>query len=105
MILAVVLGLALPLGAQIQSVLTSILVVLGLIVGFMNVASKATKEFLTVSTILVIMAFAGNAATNLQSVLYIGQYLSGIFSALLAFIVPATIVVGLKAVKNMAEKP
>ena len=104
-IIAIVLGLALPLGAQVGSVLTSILVLLGLVVGFMNVSSKATKEFLTISTILVIMAFAGNAATSLQSVLYVGAYLSGIFSALLAFIVPATIIVGLKAIKALAEKP
>ena len=36
-IIAVVLGLALPLGQQVNEWLTSILVILGLVVGFLNV--------------------------------------------------------------------
>ena len=104
-IIAIVLGLALPLSAEIAGVLTSILVVLGLIVGFMNVSSKVTKEFLTNSTILVIVSFMAGSALKLKEVLYIGAALDGIFNALLWFIVPATIVVALKAIKAMAEKP
>ncbi|MBS3126489.1 hypothetical protein J4453_03565 [Candidatus Woesearchaeota archaeon] len=102
-IIAIVLGLALPLGSDTTVWLTSILVVLGLIVGFLNVTGKETKEFLTVGTILVIVAFAGNASTTLNQVIYLGQYLSGIFSAMLAFVVPSVVVVALKDVWALGQ--
>jgi|SRR3989338_2203051 len=102
-IIAIVLGLALPLSPQTTVWLASILVVLGLIVGFLNVTGKETKEFLTVSTILVIVAYAGNASTTLSEVVYLGSYLSGIFNAMLAFVVPATIVVALKDVWALGQ--
>lgn len=95
-IIAVILGLALPLGPTTTTWLTSILVVMGLIVGFLNVTGKETKEFLIVALILVLVSYAGNAVSNLSEVLYIGPYLGGIFKAIMAFVVPATIVVGLK---------
>ena len=104
-IIAIILGLALPIGAEAQTWLTSILVVLGLIVGFLNVAGKETTEFLTVATILVIVAYAGGASATLGGVLYIGKYLSGIFATLLAFIVPAVVIVALKNIKDLAERP
>lgn len=105
-ILAIVLGLASgALGANAAAWLGSLLVVLGLIVGFLNVTGKETKEFLMVATVLVIVTFAGNAATNLGGVQVIGQYLAGIFNALLAFVVPATIVVALKNILALAQRP
>ena len=102
-IIAIILGLALPLGAATTAWLTSILVVLGLIVGFMNVTGKETKEFLTVALILVLVAYAGNAVTSLSDVMYVGAYLGGIFKAMMAFIVPATIVVGLKDILALGK--
>src|SRR3989338_3886058 len=97
-IISVVLGIALPLGEIITAWLTSILVLLGLIVGFLNVTGKETRDFLTVALILVLVAYAGNATTNLSEVMYIGPYFGGIFKAMMAFVVPATIVVGLKEI-------
>ena len=95
-LIAIILGLALPLGDVTTAWLTSILVVLGLIVGFLNVTGKETRDFLIVALILVLVAYAGSAAESLSKVLYIGPYLGGIFKAIMAFVVPATIVVGLK---------
>ena len=60
-IIAVVLGLV-SLGAATPW-LASLLVVLGLIVGFLNVTGKETKEFLIVATVLVIAASMGGAGT------------------------------------------
>ena len=102
-ILAVILGLLLPLGEATTAVLTSILVILGLIVGFLNVAGKETTEFLTVATILVIVAYAGGAAGNLGSVQFIGRYLTGIFQNIMALVVPAAVVVGLKDVWRLGQ--
>lgn len=102
-IIAIVLGLALPLGANTTAWLTSILVVLGLIVGFLNVTGKETKEFLIIAAILVLVAYAGNAVSSLSEVLYIGPYLGGIFKAIMAFVVPATVVVGLKDIWALGQ--
>ena len=102
-IIAVILGLALPLGAQVTAVLTSLLVLLGLIVGFLNVTGKETQEYLLVATVLVIVTFAGSAEGTLSGVMYIGAYLGGIFKAMMAFVVPATVVVGLKEILALSQ--
>jgi len=103
-IIAIVLGLfSTQVGATAGAWLASLLVVLGLIVGFLNVSGKETKEFLTVGTVLVIAAFAGGASDTLGGVQIIGPYLSGIFSQILAFVVPALVVVGLKDIWALGQ--
>ena len=105
-IIAVVLGLASDaLGPSAAAWLASLLVVLGLIVGFLNVSGKETKEFMLVSVVLMIAAFVGNGADTLGGVQYVGSYLSGIFTQILAFVVPATIVVGLKEIWTLGQNP
>ena len=105
-IIAIVLGLALPIGAQAQVWLTSILVLLGLIVGFMNVGGKESREFLIVATILVVVAgLGGSAYSALGDVLYIGEYIIGILNGILTFVVPATVIVALKQIRALAERP
>ncbi|MBS3097861.1 hypothetical protein J4209_03660 [Candidatus Woesearchaeota archaeon] len=93
--------------------LGSLLVVLGLIVGFLNVAGKETKEFLLVATVLIIAVGMGNAGTVLgivakgvvepQSVVVLGKLLSGILTQILAFVIPATVVVALKDIAALAK--
>ena len=104
-IVAVVLGLvpSATLGAAAKAWLTSLLVVLGLIVGFLNVTGKETKEFMMVATVLIIASFAGGASDILGGVEVVGTYLKGIFTQILAFVVPATVVVGLKDVWNLGK--
>ena len=101
-VLAIILGLPIALGAA-AIWLSSLLVLLGLIVGFLNVAGKDTKEFLIIATILVLVSYAGSAGAILGSVQVIGMYLQGIFNSIMAFVVPATIIVGLKAVYVLAK--
>jgi hypothetical protein len=84
--------------------LTSLIVIAGLIVGFMNVGAKEVKDFLLVSTVLVIVAGLGGASAALGGVMYIGGFLAGVFTQLLAFVVPATVVVSLKAILELAKK-
>ena len=83
--------------------LASLLVILGLIVGFLNVTGKETKEFLLVAVVLIIAASMGGASATLGGVQYIGAYLSGIFTQVLAFVVPATVVVALKDIMAIAQ--
>ncbi|MFH2028303.1 MAG: hypothetical protein ABIJ08_04155 [Nanoarchaeota archaeon] len=103
-IIAILLGLALPLGAQVKTILTSLLVIMGLIVGFLNVTGKETKDYMMVAAILVFVSYAaGGAGTPLTQVQSIGMYLESIFQAIMAFVVPATIVVGLKSIMALSK--
>ncbi len=107
-VIAVVLGLvpASTLGTA-AGWLASLLVVLGILVGFLNVTGKETKEFMMVATVLIIASWAGGADggawSTLGRVQYIGDYLKGIFSSVLAFVIPATIVVALKDIWNLGQ--
>ena len=104
-IIAVVLGLAASkLGTSTVDVLWLLLVVLGLVVGFLNVSGKETKDFLWVTVALVVVAFAGSSQiSGWANLKVIGPYLSGIFNSMLAFVVPASVVVALKAVWGMTK--
>ena len=104
-LIALLLGIfgGMPFLATSTPYLLSLLVLLGLIVGFINVTDKETKDFLMVSTILVIVAFVGGASANLSTVQWIGSYLGSIFSAIMTFVIPATVVVGLKSITAMAK--
>jgi hypothetical protein len=104
-IVALVVGvLASYIPATAVGWLTSLIVIAGLVVGFLNIGTKEVKDFLLISTVLVIVAGLGGATTTLGAVEIIGPYLSGVFTQLLAFVVPATVVVALKAVLELAKK-
>jgi ATP synthase protein I len=100
-IIAIVLGIV-SLGVA-TPILASLLVILGLIVGFLNVIGTDTKEFLIVSAVLIITAGLGGAAATLGGVEFIGTYLRGIFTQILAFVVPATVVVALKKIWRLGQ--
>jgi len=87
--------------AEWQGALISLLVVAGIIVGFFNISPEETNNYLLAAVSLVIVSSLGGQA--LAQVDMIGMYLSSIFNALMAFIVPAVIVVGLKAVYYVAK--
>ncbi|MBW2968304.1 hypothetical protein KY362_07505, partial [Candidatus Woesearchaeota archaeon] len=73
-ILAIIAGFW-PLG----TVMTSILIILGLIVGFLNVTGKETNSFLFATLVLVVMtSMGGQVLSNIQ---YVGPMLSSIFQA------------------------
>lgn len=103
-IVAVVLGLAAPQLGAATAWLWSLIVVLGLVVGFLNIQGKETKEFLWVTVALVVVSYAGSAQiTSWSNVELIGLYLKGIFDSILAFVVPASVIVGLRDVWDMAR--
>ncbi len=94
LVLAVGLGI---FAAYAGSWLAWVLVVLGLIVGFVNISDKEVGAFLTAGTIMVLMGYFGGQ--TLSSVLY----LSSIFNNILTLFVPATIVVAVKSVLALAK--
>lgn len=91
-VLAVVFGLF-----AAGSWLPWLLVVLGLIVGLVNISDKEVGAFLTAGTVLVLMGyFGGQTLSNVS-------YLSAMFNNLLTLFVPATIVVAVKSVLALAR--
>jgi len=72
------------------------LVVLGIIIGLLNIAEKEVKPFLFAGTVLVIVAALGGGVFE--------TWLKTILDNMLYLFVPATIVVALRSVMVLAKK-
>src|SRR3989338_1947599 len=94
-ILAVVLGLGFTGG--LADTLTWVLVLVGIIVGLLNVADREATPFLMSCAVLVIVSALGGQV--LSDVMYV----SGILQALLILFVPATIIVAIRNVFSIAK--
>lgn len=79
------------------------LVILGLVIGFLNINEKDSMSFLLASLSLVIVSGFGQSALAYVSNIPILSSLTSILAALLVMFVPATIIVALKVVFNLAR--
>ncbi|MBI3412806.1 MAG: hypothetical protein HY051_01865 [Candidatus Aenigmarchaeota archaeon] len=77
---------------------TTMLVLLGVIVGLLNVRDKDTTHFLVA---VIALAAAGNA--NLNIVPLAGGQLQNILRNIGIFVAPAAVIVALKAIYEMAS--
>src|SRR3989338_5445659 len=84
--IAVIGGLIFPSG--LNPTLSGILIVLGIVVGLLNVTRRETDDFLMASVSLVIITALGGAV--LSQVPQIGAYLEGVLLSILTFVVPST---------------
>ncbi len=103
-VLAILLGLFQKyIGGSASNIPYAILVVLGVVVGFMNVGDKDSKTFLLASLALVIVSgFGGNTLIYVSTIPILSS-LNAILAALLVMFVPATIIVALKTVFSIAR--
>jgi len=100
-LIAIVIGLfAGNLGENLQGWLILLLVVLGLIVGLLNISEKETTLFLVASAALLI---TGTAGGSLAIIPVIGGYLQDIVQNIAVFVAPAAIVVALKTIQSLAK--
>jgi hypothetical protein len=76
-----------------------IMVILGIIVGFLNITSKETTPFL-VATVALIIASSASAL----SLAAIWTGLTAMLGNVIIFVAPAAIVVAVKSVFELAEK-
>jgi len=76
-----------------------ILVILGLVVGFLNVTAKETVEFLVAAVALML---AG--AANLTIIPGMGVYLQAILNYIVVFVAPAAVVVAFKGIYALADR-
>lgn len=103
-VLAVLLGLLQKsLLASESNLPYAILVLLGVLVGSLNVGDKDSTTFLLASLALVIVSGFGQSALIYLSTIPILSSLNSILNALLVLFVPATIIVALKTVFSIAK--
>ena len=88
------------LDVKVQGMLVLLLVVLGLVVGFLNISEKETTPFLVAAAALLITNTAGDA---LNKIPVVGDSVAGIVSQISVFVAPAAIVVALKAIQSLAK--
>jgi hypothetical protein len=77
-----------------------LLVILGLIVGLLNITDKETEKFLISAVALIVV---GTTASGLTVIPSVGVYFAGIVQQIAVFVAPAALIVALKAVYNLAR--
>ncbi len=93
-LLAIIAGLV----PQLQtSTITWILVILGLVVGLLNISAKETTEFLVAVIALLIVGSAG-------AIPALGGIVLAILANIVALSAPAALIVALKAVYSLAAE-
>ena len=96
-LIGVIVAILAGLFGSLNSLWVGILVVLGLIVGFLNVTGNETRDYLLAAVLLVIVAAFGKNVLGAISVL------GNILDAMMVLVVPATVVVALRAVFGLAR--
>ena len=99
-IVGILLGIALALVTEVpERPVVVTLVILGLVVGLLNITAKETTEFLIAALVLMV-----SASTTVLILGEIHAVLIAMWRNVLTFIGPAAIVVAIKAVLEMAER-
>jgi hypothetical protein len=78
------------------------LVILGVVVGFINIRAAEVTEFLVAA--LVLLVSFGMTALTLSALPVVGTYLGVVWGNVIVFIAPAAIIVAIKAIYVLAEE-
>ncbi|MBT4135823.1 hypothetical protein HOD75_04800 [archaeon] len=107
-VLAIVLGIfSSQLGPNLYNGILGLMIISGILVGLLNVDSNDASKFLLAAVSLVIVSVMGGSvisALGTVSFLKIGIILGEILNALLFLFIPATIIVALKSVLEIARE-
>jgi hypothetical protein len=95
--LGIIFALVLGLLGNINEIWIIILIVIGLIIGILNITEKETTSFLVSGVILIIVSVLGG------STFYNIQFLGQVLDALLMIFIPATVIVAIKNIFNLAK--
>ena len=102
--LAFIVGMVLAVLAgfwQLTGTTTSVLILLGLVVGFLNVTSGESKGFLFTTLVLVVVANMGGDVLSL--VKGVGDVMANILHAIVVFVIPATVIVAFREIYSYAK--
>ncbi|MBU1201878.1 MAG: hypothetical protein KJ583_07625 [Nanoarchaeota archaeon] len=81
----------------VTQVIAWVLVVLGLVVGFLNIADDETQQFLMSGAVLVIVSYMGSQAMSIIPLL------ANVLIAMMLLFIPATVIVAIKSVFALAK--
>ncbi len=84
-----------------KTMVTEALVVLGLIVGLINVTEKETQPFLVAAVSMVIVAYM--TRTGIETVPFVGEMMKSTLNGIMTFVSQAVLVVALKQIYTMAK--
>jgi hypothetical protein len=99
-ILAILGGVFSSAMAEYAATITLVLVILGLIVGFLNIGDKEVTPFLIAAIALMLVKSA-----ELEAIPEVGSYLVSIVNNIAAFVAPAALIVALIEVYRLAGTP
>ncbi len=109
-ILAVLFGLTQSVASRavtpvLESWAVGLLVILGLIVGLLNVTHHEAHSFVYVTTALVLVAYFGTRLSqgDVFSAVWGSNILNSVLGTLITFVMPATVVVSLRAIWELAR--
>lgn len=85
------------LGIELTGTAGIVLLILGLIIGLLNIGSDETKEFLIAGVVLVIVSSQSKELNVIPKV-------ANMMSALMMLFVPATVVAAVKSVFSTAKR-
>jgi hypothetical protein len=88
--------------SAVAGYITLALVLLGLVVGFINIATKDSNEFLIAAIAVILLS---SAKPNLEVIPVIGVFVAHMVVNVSAFVAPAALVVGLKVIALLGKKP
>lgn len=101
-LIAILAGLVTGLGMTIPGLIALVLVVLGVVVGFLNINDKEMDKFLIAAIALMAAGTAG--LVQIDSVVApLGTILQNMVSNIAIFVAPAALVVALKAVHKLGS--
>ena len=104
-IVGVVVAVVAPIFAELRPWLITLLIVLGLVIGFLNITVADTQTFLLAALALVIVSGFSSSSGVITQVAGIGPALGRIFGGLLLLVVPATIIVALRSIHTVSRRP
>lgn len=96
-LIGVILALVFGIIGNLSPGVTYVLVVLGIVIGLLNIAEEEATPFLMSGAVLVIVSTLGQGVVQLVPIFYVT------LQALTMLFVPATIIVALKHVFVMAR--
>ena len=97
-LIGVILAIIFGLFGALSTNLTYILVILGIIIGLLNIGDEEVAPFLMAGVVLVIVSILGQAVVARVPIF------DNMLQALAVLFVPATIIVALKSVFTLARR-
>lgn len=99
-IIGLIIAILVGLFAEVSGIIVTILVILGLIVGFLNISDKEVNKFLVAAIALILSGLAGDFLATIPAV---GHLLERIVDNFVILVAPAAIVVSIKSIYNLAK--